>query len=297
MTRSASVSVFLLLGIGLAACRSLPEVPPLAQPATNNHLPGQFVWYDLVTLDPDESQDFYGALFGWEFEPSNKEDLYTIVKHDGTPIAGMINLRNTRRDRKAHPQWLSYVSVEDVDAATEMATGLGAILDVDPFDLTQRGRIATLLDNRGALIVLVHSSTGDPPRAEPIWNRWLWTELWTDDTSASSSFYKALTGYEVDSLKLADLGEYTLFVKGDRRLSGMVSIPDDRITPNWLPYIAVEDPAAVEAKAEELGGRVLASARQSSDGRAAILTDPTGAAFGIHRWPIDLRTYPRADDE
>ena len=58
-----------------------------------------------------------------------------------------------------------------------------------------------------------------------------------------------------------------------------------------------EDPAAVEAKAEELGGRVLASAKQSSDGRAAILTDPTGAAFGIHRWPIDLETYPEADHE
>ncbi len=285
------------IGLSLSACsKGLPEVPPVSQIPTGVYEPGQFVWYDLVTLNPDQAKTFYGELFGWEFETSNKGDIYTVATHDGVPIGGIINLRQAKRTDIVHPQWLSYFSVDDVDAAAKLAVQQGAVLDVKPFDLPNRGRVATIIDNRGALVAVLNATGGDPPVADPVLNRFLWTELWTDDVSASASFYQLLTGYEIDDVHLDDLGNYTVFKKGDRKMSGMVEIPNEIITPNWLPYIAVDDPAALEEKVLELGGRVLASAKEASNGRAAIVTDPSGAAFGMHRWPIDPETYPEASE-
>jgi hypothetical protein len=295
MKINQKVCFWLILTSVLAAgCSKLPEVPPLSQTPSTTLTPGQFVWYDLVSLNPEQAKAFYGPLFGWEFEASSKPELYTIVKHEGQPVAGIINLRETKAGVDAHPQWLSYMSVANVDQAISEATEMGATVDVKPFDLPKRGRVATILDNRGAIVVLVTSGSGDPPRTDPVWNRWLWTELWTNDEAASSDFYSSLTGADVVPLALGERGSYTLFKKGERRLSGMTLIPDERITPNWLPYVAVEDPTALEARVEELGGRVLASAERTADNRAAIFTDPSGAAFGVHRWPIDLDNYPEA---
>lgn len=300
MTRPTTIEriarLAILLVVPMAACTSMPEVPPVSETPSGMHEPGQFVWHDLVTLNPDRAATFYGALLGWEFEPSNKGEVYTIVKQDGVPIAGIISLRESKRDDDVSPQWLSYFSVADVDAAVATATQGGAIVDVKPFELKYRGRVASIIDNRGAFVAMVHSSSGDPPRTEPVYHRWLWTELWTDDVSASSDFYVSLTGVETEHKDLDDLGSYTLFVKGDRRLSGMVQIPDDRITPNWLPYIAVEDPAEVAGRVEALGGRVLVPADRAANSRAAIIADPSGAAFGVHRWPVDLESYPEASE-
>jgi predicted enzyme related to lactoylglutathione lyase len=278
----------------LQGCKSLPEVPPVSATPTGVHEPGQFVWYDLATLNPDQAKSFYGELFGWEFETSNKGDIYTVAKRSGVPIAGIISLRKAKNKGEIHPQWLSYFSVSDVDAAADLAVQNGAVLDVKPFDLPNRGRVATIIDNRGGLVAMVTATGGDPPALEPEWNQFLWTELWTDDVAASTDFYQALTGYELENKNVADLGSYVIFKKGERKLSGMVKIPNERITPNWLPYIAVEDPAALEEKVIALGGQVLAGAVETSNGRAAIFADPSGAAFGVHRWPIDPETYPEA---
>ena len=276
----------------LGGCRSLPEVPPITEPMTESRLSGQFVWYDLVTLNPDQAKDFYGPLFGWEFEAADKDGRYTVATHDGTPVAGLINMRAADRAGEAHPQWLSYMSVDDVDAATTQVASQGGVVDIEAFDLPNRGRVATVFDNKRALLALVTSSSGDPPRREPVIDRWLWTELWSDEPSSSIIFYEELVGYETRTVDLADGISYTVFWKEGRRMSGMVPIPDDQISPNWLPYVAVNDPAAVEARAVELGGRVLVSAEAASNGRAAILADPSGAAFGVHRWPVDLESYP-----
>ena len=71
----------------------------------------------------------------------------------------------------------------------------------------------------------------------------------------------------------------------------MNQIPWPEVQPNWLPYIKVDDPAAVARRAEELGGTVLIPPEpEVRHGSAAFLLDPTGAAFGIQRWPVDEDT-------
>ena len=162
MRSSKGILLVSLLALSIGACKALPEVPPVTQSPTGTHEPGQFVWYDLATLNPDQAKNFYGELFGWEFETSNKGDIYTVAKDDGVPVAGFISLRETRKESEVHPQWLSYFSVSDVDAAARLAVQNGAVLDVKPFDLPNRGRVATIIDNRGGLVAMMTATGGDP---------------------------------------------------------------------------------------------------------------------------------------
>jgi len=48
-----------------------------------------------------------------------------------------------------------------------------------------------------------------------------------------------------------------------------------------MVYVAVEDTDATAARCEELGGRVPQAPFDTPRGRAAVLTDPQGAAFSL----------------
>ena len=80
-----------------------------------------------------------------------------------------------------------------------------------------------------------------------------------------------------------------LSVENDgRRRAGIIHLPWQEVTPNWLPYVNVEDPAAMAKRVEELGGQVLIPPRPDiRNGSVGIVTDPSGAAFAIQKWPVD----------
>ncbi len=54
-------------------------------PERSSYAPGVPSWVDLATTDPAAARDFYGQLFGWEFDVSPDEQLghYTTVTKDG----------------------------------------------------------------------------------------------------------------------------------------------------------------------------------------------------------------------
>jgi predicted enzyme related to lactoylglutathione lyase len=84
---------------------------------------------------------------------------------------------------------------------------------------------------------------------------------------------------------MVDVGnekDYHLLVRDDEPRAGVVQIPWDDVKPNWIPYIAVEDVAAVAARVEALGGSLLIAPNpEIREGNAAIIADPSGAVFAI----------------
>jgi predicted enzyme related to lactoylglutathione lyase len=50
--------------------------------------------------------------------------------------------------------WLTYLGVDDVDASTEKARGLGAAVLVEPADIPNIGRFSVITDPTGAAIGL-----------------------------------------------------------------------------------------------------------------------------------------------
>ena len=112
---------------------------------------------------------------------------------------------------------------------------------------------------------------------EPAVGAWLWTDLVTNEGDVARSFYEKLVGYRVEEVAGRGEDSFQVFVREGRARAGIVQVEWERVESNWLPYVRVDDVTATARAAESLGAVVLIHA-----GDVALLTDPTGAAFGIH---------------
>jgi len=267
---------------GLAGCASQKViVPPVSNSAAFLRLPGKFVWFDLYTTDMTSASNFYDALFDWDFERTNDTNpRIKTVFHRGKAIGNMIG----RESEPGNSQWLSYMSVEDVDSSVVAAENMGATLHIPAKELPNRGRIAVILDPQKAGVALLTSSTGDPVDDKYVINRWLGCELWTTDVDGAGLFYKKLVGYDVELKDMKGKGKYSLLTRRGKRRGGIAKIPWDDVKPEWIPYIAVENVLATTMKAQTVGGTVILAPDMSiKEGRVAIIADPSGAVFGIQQ--------------
>jgi predicted enzyme related to lactoylglutathione lyase len=281
-------AALLVVALGLAAgCTNPPTAAPFkGAELSATPLLGKFVWRDLVSENPDAVKPFYAALFGWEFEEGRALGApYTLVKSGGQFIAG---ISKTRRLQPEQPvsQWLSFMSVADVDRAVEQTRTAGGSVVAGPMDLPNIGRGAVVLDPDGAPLGLLRSNIGDPADTDaPAMNRFLWTEHLSRDPQASADFYASLAGFEVRKI---DFGgkPYWVLLKGRER-AGLLRNPISVDRPVWLAYVRVADPAASAARAAQLGGRVLLAPRADlRNGTLALIADPTGAVLALQKWPL-----------
>jgi predicted enzyme related to lactoylglutathione lyase len=270
-----------------ACASSKAATAPAAAPAPNDTV-GRFVWHDLVTQDAAASQKFYAALLGWEFEATTRNGrAYVIARSGGQPTGGIVE----RQDGKAGPAtWLSYLSVADLDRAVSEVTAAGGKLLLSPTPVGAYGRVAVVLDPQGAPLGLA-GVTGTLPAepAQPPLNRFFWMEHLAKDGPAALAFYKSLAGYE-SSVAPSEHGIDYNVLKRQRSRAGLLQLPPglEGVEPNWLPYVRVEDPAALAAKAVSLGGKVVIEPRPDvRKGTLAIVTDPTGAALALQKWPLE----------
>ena len=114
-----------------------------------SYAPGTFCAVDLATPDPAAAQQFYGALFGWEHEEIPAAG-YTVARLDGKAVAGMFERPPEQRGQMP-PNWLSYVSVEDVEETAGRARELGGAVLREAADAMDAGRVAVLADPQGAV--------------------------------------------------------------------------------------------------------------------------------------------------
>ena len=103
-------------------------------------LPGKFVWFEHLSADIPKARKFYDALFGWHTEsmPMGGQRYSMILNGDGTTSEGIGGYRNV--DATARPAWLSYISVDDVDARYAAALAAGATGVSAPADHGSVGR-------------------------------------------------------------------------------------------------------------------------------------------------------------
>ena len=126
------------------------------QPLGESGVPeGVFVWDELGTTDVDGAQRFYEQVFAWTTtEMGEQYGGYRIFQRGEDRIAGLMGLQ----DDSIPPHWQPYVFVEDADATTEKAKGLGGSALLDPMDVPEVGRIAVLQDPQGATFGVIKPS-------------------------------------------------------------------------------------------------------------------------------------------
>ena len=281
----------------LVACATTNvNLPSITEAPTGERLPGKIVWHDLLTNDPAASKRFYGELFGWEFEGvgsfagMGSDSAYTLIRHNGRLIGGMIDTvaLNNRTDIS---QWVVVMSVEDVDAAAQSFADNGGSVLTPPRDLQRRGRIAVVQDPAGALLALLQTKDGDPVDRQPEPGDFLWNELWTIDVDGASKFYSDVAGFEAADWDTDGNEEspanYRVLKRDDKPRAGVLSNPFADLDPVWVSYLRVASPAAITAKVEALGGRVLIEARpRALGGEVAFIAGPSEAGIALQTWPL-----------
>jgi predicted enzyme related to lactoylglutathione lyase len=296
---NARKSVFAVIPLAillLAACTTLNvNLPAVTESPTGEQLPGKIVWRDLLTNDPAASQQFYGELFGWEFESigvaSNLKTntAYTLIRHNGKLIGGMIDTM-ALSNRSDISQWVVLMSVDDIDERVRRVAAEGGEVVTRPTDLQRRGRLAVVRDAQGALLGLLQSRDGDPADVTPETGSFLWDELWTSSVDDAARFYARVTDLRVDRPTQADAAaaNYRLFKSGDDLRAGLMAMPLDGLDPVWVSYLRVENPAAITARVESLGGRVIVPAQpRTIGGEVAFVAGPSGAGIALQTWPLE----------
>ena len=102
-------------------------------------MPGEWLWIDLFTDNARASKDFYRSLVGFD---TRVEDGLTVFVSGGQERGGLIEVPR----RRFLPNWLPYVTVEDIDATVVKSLELGG------GPLIVRGDAAIILDPQGGAI-------------------------------------------------------------------------------------------------------------------------------------------------
>jgi predicted enzyme related to lactoylglutathione lyase len=250
---------------------------------------GHFVWYELLTTDPNAAVAFYTDVVGWRTEAW--ENNYTMWVSPQGPLGGLMDLPETARKMGAPPHWTSYVEVANADAIASAAKKLGGQIYVEPQNIPKIGRFAILADPQGASICILQpepSPTPMPPHDRAKAGEFCWAELMTTDQNAAFEFYRGLFGWErVGEHDMGPMGKYLLFGLAGAQMGGMFTKrPDTPMPPAWLYYVQVEQLDARIERTKSRGGKVVNGPHQVPGGaRIAQLLDPQGAVFALHEQP------------
>ncbi|MGW6538981.1 VOC family protein [Streptomyces sp. NPDC055051] len=245
--------------------------------------PGTPCWVSLMVHGIEATQQFYQALFGWDFVPGPQQlGPYVRALLGGREVAGIGQLPP---DRHLNIAWTTYLATPDADETAESIRCCGGTVAVGPLDAGEAGRMVVCADPAGAVFGVWqaeahHGTALAGPPGTPVWN-----ELLTYETATVGKFYRTVFGYEVEPVGSADLDYATLHVRGRpvASLHGVgEDLPRDR-GPHWMTYFEVEDVDAAAKLVAELGGKVLRPPREATAGRLALVADPEGAVFTLVR--------------
>jgi predicted enzyme related to lactoylglutathione lyase len=116
---------------------------------------GSITWCDLTVKNAVEVKDFYSKVVGWNPEAismGDYNDFSMIAPESGKVAAGVCHTKGA--NAKLPPQWLIYITVEDVDKSAETCTQLGGKLIVEPKSISGYGRFCVIQDPGGAVCAL-----------------------------------------------------------------------------------------------------------------------------------------------
>lgn len=287
------IAGLLLLACVTACAATGFNIPPVTEATGDERLPGKLIWQDLLTDTPDKTEKFYSELFGWEFEPLARGINYTLIRHNGKLIGGMVD-QNQLPVTADISQWVVAMSVTDVEKAVGLVASAGGTVFTPATSLGDRGDIAVVADPEGALLALLQTRGGDPADTtgmQAATGDFLWRELWTTDAQRATDFYHQLAPFEETSLTLpmADTQiDYRVLKTAGRPRAGIRATPVPEMPPMWVSYLRVADQselAVLLSRVPALGGEVLVPAvARPGGGHVAVIAGPSGAGIALQTW-------------
>ena len=152
------------LGVALIAGAGAPLCIEPVRAATTPDA-GRFVWRDLMARDVAAAKRFYTELLGWRFEDTKRNGrAYALARIGSEPVAGIVDVSAIP---DAAPQWISFMTVENVDQTVALVTANGGQVLLAPRDVATIGRAAVVADPQGAPLGLATLRREVPDPASP----------------------------------------------------------------------------------------------------------------------------------
>ena len=125
-------------------------------PEVTSYKHGTPSWLDLGTTDLDGAEKFYGALFGWDADrqPAGEGMVYSMQTIDGKAVAGIYDQPQDQRDAGIPPNWLTYITVDDIEATAAKVEPAGGNVTAPPFDVMDAGRMSVISDPSGGVVAM-----------------------------------------------------------------------------------------------------------------------------------------------
>jgi uncharacterized protein len=286
-------------------------------PERDGYIPGVPCWVDASEPDPEAALDFYGGLFGWEFEdvmPPGSEAKYYIARSEATGWSLFDTSGGARggdvaavgpipEDAPPTARWNTYFWVDSADDAASRVRDAGGGVVTEPFDFMDASRMAVFTDPEGVAFCVWEAKEHKGARLVNDPGSLNFNGLNTRDVEGAKSFYGAVFGWDtlamdggLEMWTLPGYGDYLEGYHPDLRkqmaeagapagfedvVATLNPIADDQ--PNapahWSVTFATDDADATAARATELGGRVIVPPFDAPWVRMTVIADPQGATF------------------
>ncbi len=122
---------------------------------------GEIHWTELMTRQPAKAAAFFEQVLGWTVTPMPMPDGpdYRVCMVGDRPAAGIFDITRPQFEGTGDG-WVSYIHVEDVDAACARVEAEGGSVRQAPFDVPEVGRIAMIADPTGVVIGFITPAAG-----------------------------------------------------------------------------------------------------------------------------------------
>lgn len=279
----------------------------------DRYIPGVPCWVDTSQPDPSKAVEFYGGLFGWDFEnvmPPDAPEPYHMARLSGGDVAAVAAVPEGAPPTAV---WNTYVWVESADDTAAKAADAGGEVLVEPFDVGEDGRTAVIADPEGAVFSLWEARRHRGARIVNEPGSLNFNDLYTRDVEAATAFYGSVFGWEVFELgsdRLWSLPGYADHIEtfnpgfkegmAESGVPGFADVvaslsllaPDVDRPPHWGVTFGVADADETAERARELGATVVVEPFDAPWIRATVITDPQGATFTASQYVPENASVP-----
>jgi uncharacterized protein len=281
----------------------------------DGYIPGVPCWIDTSQPDPDAACSFYGGLFGWKFEdamPAGSPGKYFMARIRGGDVAAIGSI-----PEGAPPtaMWNTYIWVDSAEETAAKARAAGGAVAMAPFDVMDAGRMAVLTDPEGAAFCIWQPNNHHGAKVVNEHGSLNFNNLVTRDRAVAETFYGAVFGWQTLAIpagvmwtlpgygdhleqqtpglrqQMAQMGAPEGFIDVVAALNPIADGDSDTVA-HWDVTFAVDDAAAVAAKARELGGHVVRGPVDAPWSKVAVIADPQGASFIASQFAAENRDLP-----
>jgi uncharacterized protein len=223
---------------------------------------GTPTWVTLRVPDVAAAKDWYGTVFGWEFEDTEPG---TVCLLRGLPVAGI---------QEGTGGWTVYLATGDCEGTARAVAAAGGTVTEAPDDVGGLARTALATDPVGAVFGLWQGRALPGCRLVNEPGALVRNDLVTGDPGPARVFYPAVFGFTLDGNPDLPGFDFTFLRRPDgHEVGGIMGAPGPGSA--WGTCFEVADADATLA----LAG--TGTAEDTPYGRSATFRDPFGAELSI----------------